>query len=320
MNMDIQKAYDRVYMDSDMKQRVLRNVKEKSERNTEEQATTVSISMEKINKHRRWPVLAASLLMVAGLAAAIGIGINGLQKKSKDGAATRVEISEKPKNENIIQITEEEFRDGIECMKTSQIGACTPEIIYASDDLVIINDYSGMLFFNPKRDICIGVLDTPKYEINHMQGSDYTVVEVSTDGKYISFVNTETKENTYLFDLNNLTLERGGTIGNIPIYKGVTFFSDDEKMMRFAEYTNTYRASSFGYATTRTGNRVYCMVPESDIGLPLTEEELETIEKLSIVVVESKVNHETGKMYYNTTIYEVFGGKSTTIVTDADLQ
>ncbi len=327
--MNIKDAYNGIYLDKATKKRVLNKINLTSEKKEERRDTLMSkeyhddkhiteaVILKEKKRLPRVVTIVASLAAVVGLVIGIGYsakGILGGPNTSSVGTTitttpkpTSVETSKAtataiPKSEGeIITISRKEFQAGIERMKNAEFGIADPYVIYASNELVIINDGSGMLFYDYKNGKCLGVLDTVKYDINHIQGSDYTIVKVGESGQYISFANVETRENCYLFDLKNLTLEKGKTLENTPVYDK-TASIDDEMALLLKNIPTGRDVHGLDYGVTEDGTYVLCQVK-----LPENLDDTLTLSELSLIALTVN-NKADGMRDYSVDMMNVFEG------------
>lgn len=306
MHTIIKQAYETISLDTLTKQKIIKNLEVITMQNEfmeEDQLKTTPIYEKSqitvpllLKKPRRVPKLLAS---VATFAVVVVVAIAGAFFLSGQGNNTtpisnnsKVNISTRPTatqpaetnvaEDNKIIISQAEFEKGIVNVKTAMEGVNSPFIVYASNNLVIINDYWGMLFYDYKERKPLGVLDTKKYEINHIQGSDATMIKVSVDGRYVSFRNAENSENTYVFDLTKLTLEKGKTLENTQLYDGIK--EVHEKMSSYVKQKidskDDYYALDGEYASVEDGRDIVCTlkVDKTDSDKPTTMKDLCIIE------------------------------------------
>ena len=304
MHTIIKQAYETISLDAFTKQKIIKNLEVIAMQNEfiEEDQLKAAPTYEKrkitvpllLKKQRRVPKLLAS---VVSFAVVVVVAVAGAFFLSGQGNNTtpisnnnKVNISTRPTatqpaetnvaEDNKIIISQAEFEAGIAKIKTAVEGVSSPSIEYASNNLVIINDYWGMLFYDYKERKPLGVLDTKKYEINHIQGSDYTMIDVSVDGRYVSFSNVESKENIYVFDLTKLTLEKGKTLENTQLYDGSK--EVHEKMSSYVkEKIDGYYSLSDVYASVEDGRDIVCALKvdeKEDSDKPITMKGLCIIE------------------------------------------
>ncbi len=233
MHTRIKQAYENVYLDNDTKKRVLNKIELSAmEKDISEEGKVIQVPNVVASLAVAFTLTVVGLFVLKGCASmdnphtmAGKVDITATPKSSVGAVSANPEATESGKKDQVlnekIKITKQEFEAGIVKMKKAVFGVAMPCPIYSSDDLIIINDYWGMLFYDNKEHKALGVLDTAKYDINHIQGSDYTEIRVSKSGDYISFCNTEMKEAKYLFDLKNLTLEKGKSIEDMEVYDGI---------------------------------------------------------------------------------------------------
>ena len=297
--MDIKDAYNGIYLDETAKKRILDKLNASSEKKEERRDTLMSkeyhddkhITEAVIIKEKkilpRVVTLVASLAAVVGLVIGIGFsakGILGGPNTSSVGTTittTKATATATPKAEGeIITISRKEFEDYISVYKGPYIRTPEAEVIYASNELVIVNDGNGMVFYDYKNHKCLGVLDTNKYGINHMGGSpdmpEYTEVKVSESGQYISFANVKKEKTCYLFDLKNLTLEKGKTLGDMPVYDK-TGYLDDETMLLIDNTPGGQVLEVLGYGMTEDGTYVLAQYGDTenpDVDISLSELQL----------------------------------------------
>ena len=104
-------------------------------------------------------------------------------------------------------------------MAASKQGAAMPYIAYLDNNRIMLQDFSGFVIYDLEKRVITGGLDTEKYGINHIQGSDYTDIMVNSDGSQVLFANMETKENRYLYDVAGGTAERTELEQLTPVYR-----------------------------------------------------------------------------------------------------
>ncbi len=276
----------------------------------EDKNITEAVILKEKKRFPRVVALVASMAAVVGLVVAIGYSAKGIlvgpntssvgttitttpkptsvatpkatavaTPKATAAATPKATATATPKAEGEkITISRKEFEAGIERMANAEFGVADPYVIYASSELVIINDGNGMLFYDYKNGKCLGVLDTMKYDISHIQGSNYTEVKVSESGQYISFANVDNEEIRYLFDLKNLTLEKGKTLGDMPVYDKIGCIDEETDLLIKNKPAGR---SIFGidYGVTEDGTYVLCQVqlPDNYGDVTLTLSELKLI-------------------------------------------
>ena len=317
MHTRIKQAYNEVYLDADTKKRVLSQLEVKAMQSeffesnqslTEPKQKIVKVTVPlTLRSKRRYPKMIAYvasfavllLLVVGGLFVLKG----GQSQKNPNVAVSPVDISAEPEvtpavntanpeTEKIV-ISQKEFQVGIAKMKKSVFGVAMPVVVYASEDLIIINDYWGMLFYDRKEQKALGVLDTGKYNINHIQGSDYTEIKVSESGNYVSFSNMENKENKYLFDLKNMTLEKGKSLDGMEGFDGIVWEDLKVQSLWQEEIGKKYILGD-QFAASKDGKSVWCGFNISrwkDSDEELTMENLVIIQTWSEKIKDSYKHH-----------------------------
>lgn len=74
-----------------------------------------------------------------------------------------------------------------------QFGVALPEIIYSDNNKAILYDYRGIYVYNYIGEKLVGFVDFRRIGMDQIQGDNPTVLDVSTDGKFVRFYNNSKK-------------------------------------------------------------------------------------------------------------------------------
>lgn len=347
MREKIKRAYDKIYLDNDTKQRVLMklDVAELQQQFDEENEMgidregqikrTVSLHVKKEKHFTGIMKVAASFLILGGIVATIGVGLQGSKSSGGGGNGSAIVENTSTPNPSIVAsstptvspstdptptstsvapsptttypdkivIDQKEFKEGINRMKVAKWGADFPAIIYASESLAIVRDSSGMAFYDLKNKECLGVLDTPKYDINRSQGDGYTIVNVSKDGRYVSFKNADNAEVMYLFDVKNLTLEKGKSLEDVSIYKDFNETPEELRTKLYDYFEGKYGIDPYYYVENEKGDKFFCGLSNEDVD-PKTGETI--MEGITIFELKGDVSLKDKNFPSKMKIYKIF--------------
>lgn len=93
------------------------------------------------------------------------------------------------------------------------IGSDAPDLVYASDDMIMINAGFGLLIYDLEQEAVIASLDLPSIGCDYFQGDAACEILVSRDGSLIQ-LHPASSDTMFRFDLKDLTL-----YGEIPYLK-----------------------------------------------------------------------------------------------------
>lgn len=123
----------------------------------------------------------------------------------------------------------------LEKAANKRYGATLPHVIFASSERVILNDYWGMMVYNVKERKIGQILDLPALDLNHIQGSTVTKVEVSEDGSQVLLYNWPDTEERYLYDIEQKKLVHTQQEHLGHIYQDVVWGEDQYAILNTTE-------------------------------------------------------------------------------------
>lgn len=153
-------------------------------------------------------VLCTSLFLSFGmkekLSSSVQEGGNGTRQEGPLDLAPSDKRSPVALKENDKEIKMPEL--SLEKAAHKRYGAVFPQVIFASSERVILNDYWGMLVYDVKEEKIEQILDLPALDLNHIQGSTITEVEVSENGSQVLLYNWPNTKERYLYDIDQKKL------------------------------------------------------------------------------------------------------------------